>query len=78
MSEQSPRYMAYLLRLWQTDDESGPHWHASIDCPHTAERRYFTGLETLFAYLQAQTTAPPERAEPTDALVPFEHTAPRS
>lgn len=67
MQGQSPRYMAYLVRLWQTRDDSEPHWHASIDCPHTAERRYFADLETLFAFLQAQTVNPTQWTEAPDA-----------
>lgn len=46
------RYLAYLLRLWEVDDEAGPTWRASLESPHTGERRGFLDLEELLAFLE--------------------------
>lgn len=56
-------YRAYLLRLWRGTDTQ---WRASLDDPHTGERRAFATLEQLSEYL-AQVTrsgfAPLDREE---------------
>ena len=46
-------YTAYLVRLWQENEQSP--WRASAQSAVTGERIYFTDLESLFAFLQAQT-----------------------
>ena len=51
---QPQRYRAYMLRLWQVDDEEGPTWRASLESPHTGERRGFASLEALVAFLTNQ------------------------
>jgi len=48
-----PEYLAYLLRLWR--EESAAHWRATLQNPHTGERRSFADLHTLLAFLEAQT-----------------------
>ncbi len=45
---QARGYRAYLLRLWQV---RGTHWRASIEDPHTGERRMFASVELLAAFL---------------------------
>jgi hypothetical protein len=45
-------YQAYMLRLWQDQDETGPVWRASLESPHTGERHGFAGLEALFDFLR--------------------------
>ncbi|MFW6082786.1 MAG: hypothetical protein ACOC8C_01890 [Chloroflexota bacterium] len=45
------RYLAYLLRLWQVQDETETGWRASVESPHTGERRGFADLEALFVFL---------------------------
>ena len=50
------RYRAYLLRLWQADDEDGrPVWRAALEDAPTGERRGFADLGSLFAFLEQQT-----------------------
>ncbi len=51
---QRPTYMAYLLRLWQAEVRPQPVWHASLEDPHTGERRGFADLKSLWAFLEAQ------------------------
>jgi hypothetical protein len=48
MDKRSSGYRAYLLRLWQV---RGAHWRASIEDPHTGERRAFASVEQLAAFL---------------------------
>jgi hypothetical protein len=55
MTEQR-RYRAYLLRLWQADDEDGhPVWRASLEDAHTGDRRGFANLPQLCAFLADET-----------------------
>ncbi len=44
----SVTYRAYLIRMWRTADGE---WRASLDDPHTGERRCFARLEPCFEYL---------------------------
>ena len=55
MSTEPGRYLAYMLRLWQIDDEGEPIWRASLESPHTGERRGFPNLEALVVFLVEQT-----------------------
>jgi hypothetical protein len=59
-------YHAYLIRLWQEDAHSP--WRATLEDPHTGERKGFADLDSLITYLKTQTdpTTPP--AEPTQLL----------
>jgi hypothetical protein len=52
MATERPQYLAYMLRLWQDQDQAGPQWRASLESPHTGERRGFASLEALFAFLE--------------------------
>jgi hypothetical protein len=60
-SPSQPRpYRAYLLRLWQADGgDDRPEWHASLEDPHTGERRGFADLARLFEFLEEQTDDSP-------------------
>lgn len=59
MSE-ARRYLAYLLRLWRVDDDGQPLWRATLEDPHTGERRGFADLSQLFAFLEERLgTRPP-------------------
>ena len=52
MPHQHSIYLAYRLRLWQAgQSENGPVWRATIESPYTGERRVFTSLPELFAFL---------------------------
>jgi hypothetical protein len=55
MNDQSPCYMAFLLRLWCVTDEDGVVWRASLEDAHTGERRGFAELQSLFAFLVEHT-----------------------
>jgi hypothetical protein len=54
MSREQGRYISYLLRLWQTRREGKLIWRASLESPHTGERRGFTNLEELFGFLEKE------------------------
>jgi len=55
MTTQEPRYLAYMLRLWQVRDHDELTWRASLEDAHTGERRGFASLEMLVAFLREQT-----------------------
>ena len=57
MSEERPRYVSYLLRLWQTQREGALVWHASLESPTTGEREGFASMAELYTFLE-QETAP--------------------
>ena len=63
MSTEQQRYFAYMLRLWQVSSDGEPIWRTSLESPHTGERKGFATLETLFAFLEAQTGGQPMRKE---------------
>jgi hypothetical protein len=46
-------YRAYLLRLWR---ETDTRWRASLEDPHTSERRAFATLEQLLEFLAQETS----------------------
>lgn len=54
MNVRPRKYLAYLLRLWQVE-ENGLHvWRASLEDPDTGERRGFASLNLLAHYLREQ------------------------
>ena len=55
-SDEPPRYLAYMLRLWRVEVEDGPTWRASLESPHNGERQGFASLEALFAFLVEKTS----------------------
>jgi hypothetical protein len=57
MSEEPAMYHSYLLRLWRTSSQSNAVWRASLESAQSGERRVFADLESLFAFLEAQTGA---------------------
>lgn len=54
MTTQEPRYLAYMLRLWQVRDKEKIIWRASLEDARTGERRGFASLESLFEFLKEQ------------------------
>lgn len=50
---QNAKYFAFLLRLWQENDKSG--WRATLEDPHTGERKGFGSLTQLVQYLEKET-----------------------
>ena len=49
------RYVAYLIRLWLSDNAGEPVWRGSLEDPHTGNRLGFADLSSLFEYLRRQT-----------------------
>ena len=54
----TPRYGAYLLRIWEVRSKStaeAPVWRFSLEPVHSRERRGFPDLESLTAFLRSLT-----------------------
>ena len=49
-----PRYCAYLLRCWEARGQEEATWRFSVEDAHTGERRGFSGLDVLLAFLRAE------------------------
>lgn len=62
-NEKKQRYLSYLLRLWETEDETQCVWRASLEIPATSERHSFALLTDLFAYLEAETAPEKEKSQ---------------
>lgn len=63
MAEPRRLYLAYLVRLWRVNTEQGTIWRASVESPHTAERRAFADLNQLFAFLEQRAGEEEDRKE---------------
>ena len=49
-------YMAYLLRLWSSEQKEGRRtWRASLESAHGPERHVFDDLQALMAFLEQRT-----------------------
>lgn len=48
-------YLAYMLRLWSSEQGGNRIWRVSLESAHSSERHMFTDLDALFAFLQQQT-----------------------
>ena len=61
-------YLSYLLRLWQARTGGELVWRASLESPHSSERLSFADAESLFAFLDTQTSesVPQEAVSPRD------------
>lgn len=60
--EPTPRYGAYVLRIWEVrgrTPDADPIWRYSLEPVHSRERRGFPDLESLMAYLRTLTTPAP-------------------
>lgn len=65
MVEEQLQYRAYLLRLWQMRSGGRLVWRASLEDPHTGERRGFASFKQLVAFLDEQTSGATEvRGDP--------------
>jgi len=68
MDNKQPRYLAYMLRLWQVGSGMKRLGGRPLESPHTGERLGFASLEALFAFLGKQTgLKPPSSEEPPAA-----------
>ena len=66
-------YLAYMLRLWSSEQGGRRVWRVSLESAHSAERQVFADLEALFAFLQQQTERLDDlEATAEDALPPQE------
>ena len=54
-TEDQRRYLSYLLRLWEIEDDVRPAWRASLESPQTGECHGFSDLKALFAFLEQKT-----------------------
>ena len=57
-----PRYLSYLLRLWQTSDGGEQVWRASLESPGTGLRQGFASVQDLFDFLLDQIEAQDEHS----------------
>jgi hypothetical protein len=57
MSIRPRKYLAFLLRLWQVEEDGCHIWRASLEDPDTGERRGFASLNLLTNYLREQAQA---------------------
>ncbi len=57
------RYLAYLLRLWLSDNAGQPVWRGSLEDPHSGSLIGFGDMQSLFAYLNQQTEIPPSTSD---------------
>ena len=55
MSREQRCYLSYLIRLWQISSEGELVWRASLESPHTGERKGFASLDGLLDFLREQT-----------------------
>jgi len=64
-------YKSYVLRMWTATHDGEPVWLVSLQSTATGQRRGFSDLESLFAYLAApaggEKAAPDRKAKPTTA-----------
>lgn len=44
-------YLAYMLRLWQDQNEGSAVWRASLESPLSGERIGFASLEALCEFI---------------------------
>jgi hypothetical protein len=58
-------YVAYMLRLWMTEEAGKMNWRASLECPRTGDMLYFASLTRLFQFLESGEKIP-ERGEEGD------------
>jgi hypothetical protein len=47
MSQDEPRYLSYLVRMWQIKTRRGYQWRASLESPGSGKRHTFPNLELL-------------------------------
>jgi hypothetical protein len=48
-------YLSFLLRIWRVGQNGQNAWRASLENPHTGERRSFANLKALLDFLREQT-----------------------
>lgn len=61
MGEQGRSYVAYMVRFWREQSGRQLVWRASLEDPHTGERKGFANVESLLAFLREQTNTRADR-----------------
>ena len=61
MMKKSLNYYSYLLRLWREGDTAP--WRASLEDPHTGQRRNFARLQDLFEVIEEETSGEVDKGE---------------
>jgi hypothetical protein len=56
-------YYSFLLRLWQVKEDGGQEWRATLENVESGEKRGFTNVEDLLAYLSQVTAKKYETAD---------------
>jgi hypothetical protein len=69
VSEKQPRYLSYLLRLWQVENRGQLVWRASVEDSRTSERRGFASVNALLSSLREQTDVVTDLLEDESAAV---------
>ena len=54
MASKQNDYASYLLRLWKVEEDGQVIWRASLEDTRKADRRNFSSLAALIAFLQAE------------------------
>jgi hypothetical protein len=61
LEQEQPRYISYLLRLWQTGGKPELVWRASLESASTGKRRGFASLSELFDFLEEEVSGVAQR-----------------
>ena len=56
-------YRAFLLRLWQVEQNGTVTWRCSLEEAVSGQRLSFASLVEMLGYLQAETSAPQSVAQ---------------
>jgi hypothetical protein len=64
MSGERRGYLAYLLRMWQVEEDGGVRWRALLERPGDGERFAFANLEAAFDFLVERTKEAREELPP--------------
>ncbi|OGO42302.1 MAG: hypothetical protein A2W36_00235 [Chloroflexi bacterium RBG_16_58_14] len=56
-------YLAYLVRLWQVNQNGDLTWRAYLEDAHSGESRGFTSLDGLFGFLRQRVVEYSNEAE---------------
>jgi hypothetical protein len=51
-------YVAYMLRIWMTEEAGKPAWRASLESPRSGDMLYFPSLNRLFQFLECGGNSP--------------------
>ena len=60
------QYLSFLLRLWPVGHNGSETWRASLENPHTGERRTFSSITLLINFLTEQTQAEYDENQSSD------------